>query len=331
MGRTRTSTRRRRFLRSGLALVGSSLLAGCAPPAPTRYIRIGVLSGNAIDPSPEGTALRAALRDLGYIDGRNLSLTFRTARLPETLARESTGLVRQGVDAIVTVDDEATRAARDASQTIPVVMADSSDPVRSGLIASLRRPGGNVTGVTSLTATLASKRLELLRAATPGISRVALLWVAPTGGPPDLRDVQAAAHGMGVQIIPVVARSTTNVASPLRELSHPVDAVIVFTLPSIRTDAVRVAAMLGATGLPTIYDAGSFAHAGGLMAYGASSPHLFRRAAVYVDKIVKGARPADLPVELPTTFDCVVNFKTARDLGLTIPPSVLLQLTDSVQ
>jgi putative ABC transport system substrate-binding protein len=329
-----TRPNRRRFLRGGLGLAGLGLLAGCgvvpSQPLP-RSAKIGVLSTLALDPSPEGTAFREALRDLGYAQGRNLALAFRSAGQPETLASAAAELIGQGVDVMVAVDDEATRAARDASDTVPIVMADSRDPLGAGLIASLGRPGGNVTGLASLTVALGPKRLELLRAAAPGVSRVAFLWWARTGGLPDMRDLQTAAQAMGVQVIPVIERSATDAALSLVGLHDPVDGIIMLSLASARSGAARIAASLDAMHLPAIYDAGSFAHAGGLMAYGADTPGLFRRAATYVDKILKGAKPADLPVEQPTTFDLVINLKTAQTLGLTIPVSVLQQATEVIQ
>jgi putative ABC transport system substrate-binding protein len=231
----------------------------------------------------------------------------------------------------VTVDDDATRAAKNASTTVPIVMADSRDPVRADLIASLARPGGNVTGLTSLTAELGPKRLELLRLALPSVRRVAFLWQARTDEPPDLRELQPAAEGMGVQLLPVSFRAFGNVALPLAGLEGSVDGIIVLTLGSARADAARITALLNVTRLPAIYDAGTFVHADGLMAYGANTPELFRRAATYVDKILRGTRPADLPVEQPTTFDFVINLKTAQAIGLTIPPSVLQQATEIIQ
>ena len=289
-----------------------------------------MLSGHALDPSPEGAAFRVALRDLGYAEGQNLSLAFRYAGLPETLVSAAAELIGQGADVIVTVDDEATRAARDVSSTVPIVMADSRDPVRAGLIASLARPGGNVTGLTSLTAALGPKRLELLHEAAPGASQIAFLWHTRTGDSPDLREMQAAADRMGVQLIPVISE-VLNMALPLTGLPAPVDGVIVSTLGSARADAARVAASVNTMRLPAIYDAGSFPQAGGLMAYGANTPALFRRATTYVDRILKGAKPADLPVEQPTTFDFVINRKAAQELGLTLPESVLQQATEVIQ
>jgi len=325
---------RRQLLRGGLALAGMGLLAGCgalpSQPSP-RSAKVGVLSTNALDPSPEGTAFREALRDLGYVEGQNLTLSFRLAGQPEPLRSAATDLIGQGVGVIVTVEDEATRAARDASDAVPIVMADSRDPVRAGLIASLGRPGGNVTGLTSLTVDLGPKRLELLRAAAPGIARVAFLWSARTGGLPDVHELQAAARGMGVEVIPVLERNATTIGMSLGGLDARVDGMIVFTFASARPDAARIVAALNRTRLPAIYDAGSFARAGGLMAYGASTPELFRRAAAYVDRILKGAKPAELPVEQPTTFDLIVNLRTAQALGLTIPQSVLQQATEVIQ
>jgi putative tryptophan/tyrosine transport system substrate-binding protein len=160
---------------------------------------------------------------------------------------------------------------------------------------------------------------------------VAFLWWARTGEPPDLHDVQAAAQSLGVRIIPVIDRNTTNMTAALAGLTDPVEAVIVLTIASARADAARLAASLNATGLPAIYDAGSFAHAGGLMAYGANTRELFRRAAFYADRILRGAKPSDLPVEQPTEFDLVVNLRTAQALGLTVPQSVLQQATEIIQ
>jgi putative tryptophan/tyrosine transport system substrate-binding protein len=325
---------RRRLLRGGLALAGLSVLAGCrveSPQPSPRPARIGVLSAHAMDPSAEGTAFRAALRDLGYTEGRNLVLTFRLAGQPETLASAAAELIGQGVNVIVTVEDEATHAAKDASATVPIVMTDTREPVRAGLIASLARPGGNVTGLTSLTAELGPKRLELLRLAVPSVRRVAFLWQARTDEPPELGELQAAAQGMGLRLLPVSFRAPGNLALPLAELDGPVDGAIVLTLGSARADGARITALLNATRLPAIYDAGTFVHAGGLMSYGAKTPELFRRAATYVDKILKGTKPADLPVEQPTTFDFSINLKTARTLGLMIPESVLQQATEVIQ
>jgi putative ABC transport system substrate-binding protein len=324
---------RRQFLQRTLALAGTSLLAGCraVPPPSSRSVKIGVLSIQAIDPSPEGTAFRAALRELGYAEGQNLALVFRRAGLPETLTSTAAELVGQGVDVIVTMDDEATQAARHASDTVPIVMVDSIDPVHTGLIASLGRPGSNITGLTSLAAALGPKRLELLRALTPGVSRVAFLWWARTGEPPDLRVLRAAAQGMGVQIVPVIDRNTTNMTLALAGLANPVEGIIVLTLASARADAARLVASLNETRLPAIYDGGSFARAGGLLAYGANTPELFRRSAGYVDKILKGAKPAELPVEQPTKFDLIVNLKAASALGLTVPASILQQATEIIQ
>jgi putative tryptophan/tyrosine transport system substrate-binding protein len=332
MWRTGAGFGRRHFLWGSLGVAGLALLAGrgaVSPRPALRSARIGVVLGNSLDPSPEGVAFRDALKDLGYVEGQNLALTFRLAGQPAAVARAAAELIDQGVDVIVTVEDEATRAVMSASDRVPIVMADSRDPIGSGLIASLARPGGNVTGLTSLAAALTPKHLELLRTAAPGVSRVALLWHARSTGLPDLSAVQSAAQTMGVQLAPMLVRSTMNVE--IAGLGPSVDGIIVLPLTSARPDALRVATAVNATRLPAIYDAGAFARAGGLLAYGANSPALFRRAAFYVDRILKGAKPADLPVEQPTTFDFVVNLKTAQTLGITLPATVLQQATEIIQ
>jgi putative ABC transport system substrate-binding protein len=315
------------------------LVAACAVPLPpdqraARAARIGVLAPQALDPSPEGDAFRRALSDRGYADGRNLTIHARNATSDAGLAQRAEELVALKPDVIVAVGNEAARATRGATRAIPIVMAESSDPVGDGLVASLGRPGANVTGVSTLGAELGAKRLELLKEAAPHLSDVLVTWLADGGQPlpaPDEKELRIASEALGLRLR---VMSSSRGASPTAGMPASVDGLLVLSslfhrayAPSQRT----VAAFAAQRRLPAIYDARSFVEAGGLMSYGANLADQFDRLAAFVDRILRGAAPADLPVQQPTRFDLGINLSTARALGLTLPESILLQATEVIQ
>jgi putative ABC transport system substrate-binding protein len=271
-------------------------------------------------------------RELGYVEGQNILIEGRyygdrSERLP-ALAAE---LVRLKVDVIVAGAPPAPEAAQRATATIPIVMANHPDPVGSGLVASLARPGGNVTGLSSLTPELVGKRLQLLKEAVPGISRVAVLSnpTIPTVRL-DLRAAEVAARSLKVQLQVLEARAPSDFASAAMTKDRA-GALIVLGGPMFFGHRTRIVELAAQSRLPAMYGQKEYAEAGGLMAYGVNTRESFGRAATYVDKIPKGAKPGDLPIEQPTKFDFVVNLKTAKALGLTIPPSLLLRADEVIR
>ncbi len=310
------------------------LLAGSLPTEAQqagKVPRIGYLRFGSGSPTTNQryVAFRQRLRELGYVEGQNLVKEYRYAegkreRLP-VLAAE---LVRLKVDVIVVSPSRAaTRAAQRATRTIPIVMAAANvDPVEAGFVVSLARPGGNITGLTQLASRLHAKRLELLKEAFPRISRVAIIWRRPDQKQA-MKEVEAVGQALGIQI------QSLNVGTRLDELESAFSAIsrerpdglLVGLSAIINRHRARLAEFTAKRGLPTIYAQSRFVDAGGLMSYGVKVPDLFRRAATYVDKILRGTNPADLPVEQPTKFILVINLKTAKQLGFTIPPEVLFR------
>ena len=294
---------------------------------PKKVPRIGVLwlYSPAIA-SPFAEAFRQGLRELGYVEGKSIVIEYRHAegkydRLP-SLAAE---LVRLNVDIIVTASTQAAQAGQQATRSIPIVMTVVSDPVESGLVSSLARPGGNVTGLSLMHPELSGKRLELLKEVIPKLSRVAVLSnLSNPIIPPLLRETEAAARALGVQLQVVEVRGPTEFDSAFGAMTRDrAGALVVLPDGIFQNERRRIAALAAKSRLPAIYAWREAVDAGGLMAYGASVPDIFRRAAVYVDKILKGTKPADLPVEQPTKFEFLVNLKTAKQIGVTIPPNVL--------
>jgi putative ABC transport system substrate-binding protein len=292
--------------------------------------RIGFLSS----PSASSTlaqanyaTFREALRDLGYIEGQNIIIEARYAEESEAKGAENVAeMVRLKVDAIVTGSGYAQRVIKQTGITIPTVII-SADPIGLGYVASLARPGGNMTGLSNLVSELNGKRLELLKETAPRISRIAALYMQHVGsGPLQLKEVQAAAKGLAVQIRPVKAEGPEELdrafSAVVKERVH---ALLVIRSGFIGRYSKRIADFAASNRLPTISDSERFPEAGGLISYGVDLRDLYRRAAVYVDKILKGAKPADLPVEQPMKFDFVINLKTAQRIGLTIPPNVLVR------
>jgi putative ABC transport system substrate-binding protein len=329
-------TTRRAFLGTlAGGLLAAPLAAGAQQAA--KVYRIGLLGGSPPN-SPGGRRawerFFQGMRELGYVEGQNILVEGRfygdhTERLP-ALAAE---LVQLKVDVIVAGAPPAPEAAQRATTTIPIVMATHTDPVGSGLVASLAKPGKNVTGLSTLGPELVGKRLQLLKEAVPGISRVAVL-----SNPTDtsqallLREAQVAARSLKVQLQVLEARAPSDFAGAFSAMTKErAGGVIIFTSSMFYNERTRIAELATRSRLPAIYSVKDFAEAGGLMAYGVNLGESFRRAAVYVDKILKGAKPADLPVEQPTKFDFFINLKTAKALGLTIPPSLLGRADEVIQ
>jgi putative ABC transport system substrate-binding protein len=296
--------------------------------------RIGVLTLSVAFSTPTFQAFRQGLRDQGYVEGQNIALELRFANgSPEKLGTMAADLVRNKVDVIVTESVLAAREARNATATIPIVTAIHGDPVGAGLAASLTRPGGNVTGLSLLAPELSGKRLQLLKEIQPKATRVAIIWnVSNVAASRYLAESRAAARSLGLEIQSVEVRAPS-------DLNVAFDAVIAarpsacMTLPDgmLLAHANRIVDFAARARIPALFPDSEFATAGGLMAYGPSLAATFRQAATYVVKILKGANPADLPIEQPTKFELVINLKTARALGLTIPPTVLLQASQVIE
>ncbi len=295
--------------------------------------RIGVLMNLYPPDAPPPQGLRQRLRDLGYVEGENLVIDWRyqlggSDRLP-ALAAE---LVRLKPDVIVADVTVAIRAAMQATSTIPIVMASSADAVGGGLVTSLGRPGGNVTGVTIMLAELTAKRLQLFKEVAPSVARVAVLWDAAIPWHRALRkEIEATAPALGIKPVIIAVRSRDDLGDAFSEMTKGrVDAVFVShtMTPSARGQLIDFAAK---NSLPTMFMERSYVAAGGLMSYGSSFSEQFRHAAEYVAKILKGARPGDLPVEQPTRFEFVINLKTAKALGLTLSPSILARADGVIQ
>ena len=298
-----------------------------------RIPRIGYLSPRP-GPSPFDEAFGRGLRELGYVEGKNIIIDYRYAgwawdRLP-ALAAE---LIRGKVDILVATGGSATAlAAKSATRTIPIVFT-TADPVRGGLVASLARPGGNITGVNILTAELNVKRLQLLKEAVPGANRVAVL-VNPTGSTsgPTLKDMEGAARSLGLGLLVQQVRDQKDLANAFSKMTQGrARALAVMNDPLFLAQREQIVALAAKSHLPAVYEFREFVDAGGLMSYGTSIAEMYRRVAAYVDKILKGARPADLPVEQPTKLELVINLKSARTLGLTIPKSVLLRADEVIE
>jgi putative ABC transport system substrate-binding protein len=293
----------------------------------TKIPRIGFLAAVSLSAnSARFEAFRQGLRELGYMEGKNIIIEWRSSegkadRLP-ALAAE---LVRLKVDMIVSGGSTATRPAKEATNTIPIVMAQDTDPVGNGFVASLARPGGNITGLATLAPELSGKQLELMKEIVPRLSRVAVLGTSTrSGNAQSLKETELAAGAFGVKLQYLDILSPKDIETAFRAASKGrADAVLVLTSPFATSQRTQIADLAVKNRLPAIYDRAEFVEDGGLMTYSVSSTDLFRRAAIYVDKILKGAKPADLPVEQPIKFEFIINLKAAKQIGLTIPPNVL--------
>jgi len=298
---------------------------------PAKIPRIGYVSGtgDSSSPGPYVAALRQGLRDLGYIDGKNIVIEYRGAegkleRIPGIVAE----LVQLNVDVLVVLIPQAIRAAKQATKTIPIVMVTQEDPVAAGLIDSLARPGGNITGLATLQRDLSGKRLELLAEVVPGISRVGVLW---NPNIPSMiigfKEYEAAARGLKIRLQSLEVRgSSPDLEGAFQAaVKARASAVIIITNTPLFRNSKRITDLAIKNRLPSMYEGSAWVEAGGLMSYSANDLEAFRRAATYVDKILKGTKAADIPVEQPRTFELVINLKTAKQIGLTIPPNVLSQ------
>jgi putative ABC transport system substrate-binding protein len=287
--------------------------------------RIGYLAGNILTTDNRLDAFRQGLRQLGYTEGKNIVIESRSAGWLDRLNELATELVRLKVDVIVTRGPPATRAAKAATGTIPIVMTQDPDSVANGFVASLARPGGNITGLSTLAPETSGKQLELLKEIVPKLSRVAVLSTSTNPGQAlQLREIGLAAGPLGVQLqsLDVLGPKDIETAFQAASNEHP-GAFIVFGGGILVAQGARIVEYMVRNRLPAIYSSQPLVEVGGLMSYGINATDLDRRAATYVDKILKGARPGDLPVEQPKKFDLVINLKTAKQIGLTIPPNVL--------
>jgi putative ABC transport system substrate-binding protein len=315
-----------------LSLLGFALVvAGAVAEAQqaTKIPRIGYLTAASFSSSSMAVrteAFRQALRALGYIEGKNILIDERYAegkldRLP-ALAIE---LIRLNVDIIVSTGPRPTRSAKEATSTIPIVMAQDTDPVGNGFVASLARPGGNITGLSLLSPELSGKRLEILTEIVPKLSRMAVFGTSTyPGNAQSLKEAELAAAALGVKLRYLDVLNSNGIEPAFRAATQgQADAILVLGGPAFNAQRPQIAELAIKSRLPAMYFATEFVQAGGLMSYGVSFTDLFRRAATYVDKILKDAQAGDLPVEQPTKFELVVNLKTAKQIGLTVSPNVL--------
>jgi putative ABC transport system substrate-binding protein len=326
------------FKRTTILLTALAVLASAHPAEAQqdgKVYRIGYMS-NRYEVAYREEALREGLRELGYVEGKTLVIEWRFAkgkrsRLPEFAAE----LVRLKVDCIVTSGTGSTRAAKKATRTtpIPVVMANVGDPIGSGLVASLARPEGNVTGFTTMSQGLAGKRLELLKDAFPKISRAGLLVnQAHPAGPSYIEKTQVAARALAVQVQILPVRRSNDFEGAFHAATQGnVDALLVHGSGLMNKNRARIVDLAARAGLPVMYSEQRFVHAGGLMSYGPNRAKPYRRAATYIDKILKGTKPGDLPVQQPTKFDLVINMKTAKAAGISLSRSILLRATELIE
>jgi len=314
-----------RFLPIIMVLVTGAAIAEAQQPTkipPIGYLTTPLLSANAA----RVEAFRQGLRELGYVEGKNIVIEWRSAegkldRAP-ALAAE---LVRLKLDVIVTGGPQSTRAAKEATITIPIVMAFDNDPVGNGFVASLARPGGNITGLSTLYPEISGKQLELLKEIVPRLSRLAVFGNSThPGNAQALKETELAAGALAVQLQYLDVRDPKDIETAFRAASKGrADAVLVLENAVLTSHRKQLVELAVKSRLPAIYPQTEYMEAGGLIYYGTNTPDLFRRAATYVDKILKGAKPADLPVEQPKKFEFIINLKTAKQIGLTISPNVL--------
>ena len=332
----------RRAFVQGAGAVGLALVAGCGllpshAQRPARVARLGILRGSSANDASTAArheAFREGLRDLGYEEGQNLVLEFRYAETQlERLSDLAAELVRLPVDLLVASSDPEIQAAKRASETLPIVFPNSSAPVETGFVASFARPGGNATGLTDISPELSGKRLQLLRDALPGLAQVGVLWSPQLPGPAlQFQETESAARALGLDLLPCPAPGAEEIEAAFEAARRGrAEALIVLRSAITNTHARRIVEQAARNRLPAMYGNPAHMAAGGLMSYGPSRADNWRRAASYVDKVLKGVQPADLPVERPTKFDFAINLQTAQALGLSIPPHVLAQATEVLQ
>jgi putative tryptophan/tyrosine transport system substrate-binding protein len=328
----------RRAVVGGLAGLGASaaalvLVGGCGMRSVPKLARVGFLSaGEATSGGPE--AFRGGLRDAGWVEDQNLTIEWRYAEgHNELLAGFATQLVRFPVDVIVVDNSASAAAAKQATASIPIVMASSADPVALGLVDSLARPGGNITGNTGYSPQLSAKKLQLLKEIVPALARVAVMWNPNNpGNRLQLGEVQAGAATLGLAVQPIEARVPEELQPALDSaVRQGSGGVIVVSDTLFTVYRAELTDLVAASSLPAVYALRVFVTTGGLLSYGPSATDQFRRAGAYVDRILRGAEPSALPIEQPATFQFVFNLQTAQALGLTIPPDVAAQVTEWVE
>src|SRR5262245_17598252 len=296
--------------------------------------RIGVLSPGAPGRSAPLEAFRQGLRELGYVEGQNTIIAEKFAEdRTDRLTVLAQDLVQARVDAIFAINTPAALAAKRATATIPIVVTRVSDPVGTGLVATLAQPGKNITGLTTVSPEVSGKRLELLRDALPGVQKVTVLWnPANTGHAANVREIEAAGPQLGLEVSAVGVRREGDVSTAIQSaVKARAGALLVIDDLVISSHQSRILEIAAKHGLPVISQFREFCEAGGLRAYGPNNNEMFRRAAFFIDKIFRGAKPGDLPVEQPTKFELLINLKTAKALGLTVPPSLLLRADQVIE
>jgi putative ABC transport system substrate-binding protein len=317
---------------SMVMLIVAALAAQLAAEAqPAKIARVGVLLFGTPD-TDAFPAIRRGLTALGYVEGRNIHFEHRYAEgRPERLPDLAADLVRSKPDLIIAAGGDVAPFAKRATETIPIVMITSADPVQGGLVASLARPAGNVTGVTFVSSDLAGKRLQLLKEAVPSVTRVAVLW-NPEHPDGEFPATQLAGRSLGVQVQSLEVRGPDDLAAAFAAASRErMEAVIVVSSRLMTLNRARILDLAAQNRLLIVSGWGPWAAEGALLSYGPDLDAVIRRSAIYVDKILKGTKPADLPIEQPTKFDLVINLKTAKALGLTIPPAVLARADEVIQ
>jgi putative ABC transport system substrate-binding protein len=323
--------------RAFIALLGGAAAAwplAARAQQPGKLPTIGFLG--SLSPSAQSTwtaAFVQRMREHGWIEDRTVAIEYRWAEgRGERFAEIAAEFVRLKVDVIVTAGTEAVIAVKKATSVIPIVFGTAGDPVATGLVASLARPGGNVTGLSNQSADIAGKRLELLQAVVPSLRRLAIMAnIASSIGVLEMREVQTAAQTLGLEVATLEIRRAEDIAPAIEALKGGADALYVVTEPLVNTNRVQINTLALGARLPTLHGQKPYVEAGGLMSYGANIPDLFRRAADYVDKILRGTKPADIPVEQPTKFDLVINLKTAKALGLEVPPTLLATADEVIE
>jgi ABC-type uncharacterized transport system substrate-binding protein len=323
---------RRAFIAiAGAGVLATPLTVGAQPAGKVYRVALLVHGGPAVSGLVQ--VFRNSLRDFGYVEGRNLQLEVRLVERHEALPDAAAELVRLGVDVITAGTTLPGLAAKRATSTIPIVLIASADPVHAGLVASLARPGGNVTGNAALTPELSGKQLELLREAMPRLSRVSVLWnSANPANTPVMRETVIVTTRLGMKLDLVDLRAPDQIEDALAAVvRHRADALLIMPESAFFAHAARINEVAIKHRFPTIALIREFTQRGSLMSYGPSIPDLVKRSAAFVDKILKGANPADLPIEQPTKFELVINLKTAKTLGLTIPEPLLVRADELIQ
>jgi putative ABC transport system substrate-binding protein len=327
--------RRRDFIKVVGGGVVAWPLAARAQQHSEKIPRVGwLVPGTRDNQEPLIEEYRRGMRELGYVEGRNIETEYLYAdaqfdRLPG-LAQT---LVEHKVDVVVTSSTPATLAAERATSTIPIVFATISDPIDTGVIASLARPGGNATGLSLMSSDLSAKRLELIHTLVPRVSRIAVLWDSSNPGMAlRVRETKAAAERSKVGFLDASAHDLDGLEAIFAELSkQPPEAMVVTTEPFTRQHRVRILDFMTRNAIPCMYEDGRFVEEGGLISYGPNVPDLYKRAAIYVDKIIKGAKPANLPVEQPAKFELIINLKTAKALAIAVPQSMLVAADEVIE